>query len=299
MNVLVTGGAGFIGSHFVRAALADRLAGLEGARVTVLDKLTYAGSFANLDEVAHDKRLDFVPGDVADTALVEVVARRHDTVVHFAAADDAVSNVLGTQVLLDAARRSGVARFVHISTDEVYGPIATGAWTETAALSPTTPSAATKASADLLVLAAHRTHGLPATIVRPSDTYGTHQHPRRLIPGLVTGLLTGATADLPGDGAHTRDWLHVHDLIRAVAAVVAGGRPGEVYNVGGSIELTHRELTGLLLEELGAGWERARYVADHPGHDARHAVDDGKIRQELGWRPQVEFVPGLNATVRW
>jgi len=299
MNVLVTGGAGFIGSHFVRAMLAGRLPGLEDARVTVLDKLAHVGNFANLGAVAHDKRLDFVPGDVAEAALAEVVVRRHDAIVHFAAEHDVTSNVLGTQVLLDTARRYDLARFVHISTDAVYGSIPTGAWSERAPLSPTTPGAATKAAADLLVLAAHRTHGLPVTIVRPSSTYGSHQHPEKLLPRLLTTLLTGGTPTLRGDGTHTRDWLHVDDLIRAVALVLTGGRPGEAYNVGGSVELAHNDLVALLLEELDAPATPIEYVPDVPGHDTRRAMDDDKIRQNLGWRPQVEFTSGLSATVRW
>ncbi|MCO8270104.1 GDP-mannose 4,6-dehydratase [Actinoplanes sp. TRM 88003] len=297
MNVLVTGGAGFIGSHFVRAMLAGRLPGLEGARVTVLDKLTYAGNFANLGPVAHDKRLDFVPGDVADPALAEVVVRRHDTVVHFAAEADVTSTVVGTTVLLDAALRHGVARFVHISTGSVYGSIPAGAWAERAALSPTSPYAAMKGAADLLVLAAHRTHGLPVLVVRPSPAYGSHQHPENLIPRLVTAVLTGGRAAL--HGASARDWLHVHDLIRAVALVLADGRAGEVYNVAGSIELAHRDLAALLLEELGATWDSIDIVPAPPGEDARQALDDDKIRHDLGWRPHVEFASGLTSTVGW
>ncbi len=300
MNVLVTGGAGFIGSHFVRAALADRLPGLEGAQVTVLDKLTYAGNFDNLAEVAHEKRLDFVPGDVADEALADNLVRKHDTIVHFAADSRTTAGIVpGTQVLLDAALRHGLARFVHISTGAVYGSVATGASTERSPLSPTSPYAATKAGADLLTLAYHRTHGLPATIVRAATTYGTHQHPENLVPGFVTRLLSGLTVPLPGDGSQVRDWLHVYDLIRAAALVVTAGRAGEIYHVGGTLELSHRDLTGLILQECDAGWDRVEAVAAPPGDDQRYALDDDRIRQELGWRPRVEFAAGLNATVRW
>ncbi|MGK5685332.1 dTDP-glucose 4,6-dehydratase [Actinoplanes sp. URMC 104] len=305
MNLLVTGGAGFAGSHFVRAVLGGTLPGLQGARVTVLDKLTYAGSFDNLAEVAENERLDFVPGDVADAALVGVVMRRHDAVVHFAAEEHAdasvlaVSNLLGTQTLLDAARYGGLVRFVQISTGEVYGPAASGAATERSPLSPVTPYAATKAGADLLALAAHRSHGVPVTILRAVTTYGPHQHPEKLLPRFVTRLLTGRTLPLHGDGGQVRDWLHVHDLTRAVALTLTAGRPGEVYHAGGSLELSNRDLAGLVLAECGAGWDRVEQVADRPGHDQRYALDDDKIREELGWHPRVEFSSGLTATVRW
>ena len=309
MNLLVTGGAGFIGSHFVRALLADRLPGLRGASVTVLDKLTYAGNFANLGPVAEHPRLDFVPGDVCDAALVDVVLRRRDAVVHFAAethtgrsladaAGFATTNVLGTQVLLDAARRHGTGRFVQISTDEVYGPIATGEHTEESPLAPASPYAATKAGADLLALACHRTHGLPVVVVRCGSTYGPNQHPEKTVPGIVTTLLAGRTVTLPGGGGQVRDWLHVDDHCRGVALALAGGRAGEVYHLAGTVELSHRDLTGVLLAECGAGWDR---VADagHPAGDQRYALDDQKIRRELGWRPRIEFDRGLAETVRW
>jgi dTDP-glucose 4,6-dehydratase len=310
MDVLVTGGAGFIGSHFVRAVLGDRLEGLQGARVTVLDKLTYAGNFANLDEVAHSKRLDFIPGDVCDAALTDAAVRRHDAVVHFAAethvdrsiaaaAPFALTNVLGTQVLLEAALRHGTSRVVQVSTDEVYGSIETGAWTERSPIAPNSPYAATKAGADLLALAYHRTHGLPVIVTRGTNTYGPHQHPEKVIPRFVTNLLSGRTVPLYGDGSQIRDWLHVEDHLRGVALALLDGRPGEVYHIGGTVELSNRDLTGVILTECGAGWDRVVAVPDRKGHDFRYAVDDEKIRHELGWRPRVEFSSGLAATVRW
>ncbi|MBM2619894.1 dTDP-glucose 4,6-dehydratase [Actinoplanes sp. LDG1-06] len=299
MDVLVTGGAGFVGSHFVRATLAGTLPGLEGGRVTVVDKLTYAGNFDNLAEVAHDKRLDFVPGDVADADLTAALMRKHDAVVHFAAERDATTNVLGTEVLLDAALTRNVVRFVVVSDGSVYGDVSSGASTERSPLNPTTPYAATKASADLLALAYHRTHGLPATIVRPSNTYGSHQYPDKLIPRSLARLLSGRTVPLHGDGSAVRDWLHVYDLTRAIAMILTDGRPGEIYNVGGSVELSDRDLTALLLEQCGATWDSVEQRPAPAGHDARHALDDDKIRQELGWRPRVEFDAGLNTTVRW
>ncbi|MEV8503287.1 dTDP-glucose 4,6-dehydratase [Actinoplanes sp. NPDC051475] len=310
MNLLVTGGAGFIGSGFVRAVLADALPGLEGARVTVLDKLTYAGNFANLGPVAESKRLDFVPGDVCDAALIESVLRKHDHVVHFAAeshvdrsilaaTEFATTNVVGTQILLDAALRHGIERFVHVSTDEVYGSIPSGSWTETSPLSPNSPYAATKAGGDLLALAFHRTHGLPVTVTRSANTYGPYQHPEKLIPRFVTNLLEGRKVPLYGDGSQVRDWIHVDDHCRATALVLTRGRPGEVYHVGGTEELTNKDLTGLLLRECGTGADRVEHVEDRKCHDHRYALDDSRIRDELGYRPQVDFRTGLAETVRW
>ncbi|MBU2664472.1 GDP-mannose 4,6-dehydratase [Actinoplanes bogorensis] len=297
MKVLVTGGAGFVGSHFVRAALADRLPGLEGAHVTVLDKLT-GGTFDNLGEVAHDKRLDFLPGDVSDAALVTMLVARHDTIVHLAT-EPGITDVVGAHVLLSAALQSNIGRFIVVSGAEVYGSVSSGSSSERTPLNPTSPDAAGKASADLLALAHHRTHGLPVTIVRPTSTYGSHQHPANPIPRVVTRLLDGRSAPLPGDGSQVRDWLHVYDLARALAMVLSDGRPGEIYHVGGSVELSHRDLTALLLEQCGAGWDRVAPEPEPPGHDARHALDDDRIRHELGWRPRVEFDAGLHATVRW
>jgi dTDP-glucose 4,6-dehydratase len=310
MNLLITGGAGFIGSHFVRTALADALPGLEGARITVLDKLTYAGNLANLDPVKQSKRLDFIPGDICDAALVESVLPRHDAVVHFAAeshvdrsivgaAEFATTNVVGTQVLLDAALRHGTARFVHISTDEVYGSIAEGAWTERSPMAPNSPYAATKAGADLLALAYHRTHGLPVVVTRCANNYGPYQHPEKVIPRFVTNLLEGRTVPLYGDGSQVRDWVHVDDHCRGVALVLLKGQAGEVYHVGGSEELSNRQLTALLLKACDAGWDRVVTTEDRKGHDQRYALDDERIRRELGYRPRVDFAAGLADTVQW
>ena len=307
MNLLVTGGAGFLGSHFVRSLLADRLPGLSGARVTVIDKLSYAGNFGNLADVAHDERLDFIPGDIADAALADVVTRGHDAVVNFAAetsvdrslaapAAFVTSNVVGTQILLDAARRHGVPRFVQVSSDAVYGPLDTGAYAEDAPLRPTSPYAATKATADLLVLAAHRTHGLGATVVRLCSAFGPGQHPEKFLPRVVTAVLSGYPAEVNGS---TRDWLHVADCTAAVGRVVAGGRPGEVYHAGGSIELTERDVAGLIVAELGPPAARLETVAIGPGHDQRRALSDEKLRSELGWHPEVEFDTGLIGTLAW
>jgi dTDP-glucose 4,6-dehydratase len=310
MNLLVTGGAGFVGSHFVRSVLRDTLPGLAGARVTVLDKLTYAGNFANLGPVAESKRLDFVPGDICDPALVDTVVRNHDAIVHLAAeahvdrsilaaADLTSTNVMGTQVLLDAALRHGTARFLQVSTGEVYGSIDTGAWTERSPVSPSTPYAATKAASDLLALSYHRTHGLPVVVTRCANNYGPYQHPEKLIPRFVTNLLAGGAVPLYGDGSQIRDWVHVDDHCRGLALALLDGVPGEVYHIGGNKELSNRDLTGMLLVECGAGWDRVVNVADRKGHDQRYALDDDRIRRELGYRPRVDFADGLAATVQW
>lgn len=310
-NLLVTGGAGFLGSHFVRSLLADRLPGLEGARVTVLDKLTYAGNFANLGSVAHDKRLDFVPGDVTDAALVDVVFRGQDAVVHFAAetstarsvhepAAFAAANVLGTQILLDAALRHGTGRFVQISGDAVYGSLDDGVWTEDTPLAPTSAYAATKAAADLLALACCRTHGLEVVVVRMCAVYGPQQHPEKTLPRFLTSLLSGRSLRLTGGGTVVRDWLHEDDCCRAVARVLVDGRAGEVYHVGGSLELPERDLARLVLDEVDEPGGRVEPAdGDVPARDHRRALDDDKIRRELGWHPRIEFTTGLAGTVHW
>jgi len=310
MRLLVTGGAGFIGSHYVRAVLGDAWGGTAPTSVVVLDKLTYAGNRANLAPVDHDRRLRFVRGDILDVELVDELVGACDAVVHFAAeshvdrsirhaADFVTTNVVGTQTLLDAALRHGTARFVHVSTDEVYGSIAEGSWDEDEPLRPSSPYSASKAGSDLMARAYAVTHGLPVMVTRCSNNYGPYQFPEKIVPRFVTTLLDGGTVPLYGDGAHVRDWLHVDDHCRAVHRVLEEGRAGEVYNVGGGTELSNRELTGLLLEACGANWSRVEYVADRLGHDLRYSVDAGKIQRELGFRPEVPFRDGLAATVAW
>ncbi|MBW1600594.1 dTDP-glucose 4,6-dehydratase [Streptomyces sp. JJ66] len=308
-HILVTGGAGFIGSHYVRTLLATN----REVRVTVLDRLTYAGDRANLAAVEAHPGFRFLPGDIGDPAIVEDViggVDGVDHVVHFAAethVDRSISggqefvrtNVLGTHVLLDAAVRHGVRRFVHVSTDEVYGSIPHGSWPEEHPLRPSSPYSASKASSDLLALASHTTYGLDVCVTRCCNNYGPRQYPEKLIPLFVTRLLAGQSVPLYGTGANSREWLHVDDHVAALERVRTAGRAGHVYNIGSGVELTNRELTALLLDACGVGWDRVEPVTDRPGHDLRYAVDSAKIRRELGWEPRREFRAALAETVAW
>jgi dTDP-glucose 4,6-dehydratase len=310
MRVLVTGGAGFIGSHYVRQVLTGAYPALREAEVVVLDKLTYAGNEANLAPVAADPRLRFVRGDICDNALVTEVMTGVDLVVHFAAeshvdrsilgsADFVLTNVLGTQNLLQAAVEAGVGKFVHVSTDEVYGSIERGSWTEDHLLEPNSPYSASKASSDLVARSFFRTHGLPVCITRCSNNYGPYQFPEKVIPLFVTSLLDGGKVPLYGDGLNVRDWLHVDDHCHGIQLVADGGRPGEIYNIGGGTELTNRSLTEKLLEAVGASWDSVEPVEDRKGHDRRYSVDITKIHEELGYAPRVSFEDGLAETVAW
>ncbi|MEH0549566.1 dTDP-glucose 4,6-dehydratase [Streptomyces sp. B21-101] len=306
MRVLVTGGAGFIGSEYVR----QRLRADPAARVTVLDKLTYSGVEANLAPVAKAPGYAFVRGDICDPDVVDQVMAGQDAVVHFAAeshVDRSIegagpfvrTNVLGTQVLLDAALRHGVGRFVQVSTDEVYGSIGEGSWTESHPLAPNSPYSASKAGADLLALAHHRTHGLDVVVTRCTNNYGPYQFPEKVVPLFVTHLLDGKPVPLYGDGRNVRDWLHVSDHCRGIDLVLRGGRAGEVYHIGGGVELSNHKLTGLLLDALGADWDRVEHVPDRKGHDLRYSLDDSRIREELGYAPQTPLTEGLADTVAW
>ncbi|ALG13619.1 dTDP-glucose 4,6-dehydratase [Kibdelosporangium phytohabitans] len=310
MRVLVTGGAGFIGSHYVRQVLGGAYPELADAEVVVLDKLTYAGNQANLDPVADSPRLEFVRGDICDAALVSGLMKGTGLVVHFAAeshvdrsiesaADFVLTNVLGTQYLLQAALDASVGKFVHVSTDEVYGSIDEGSWPEDHPLLPNSPYSASKASSDLIARSFHRTYGLPVCITRCSNNYGPYQFPEKVIPLFVSNLLDGHKVPLYGDGLNVRDWLHVDDHCRGIQLVAANGRAGEVYNIGGGTELTNRELTERLLDAVGVDFSMVRPVADRKGHDRRYSVDITKISTELGYQPQVPFDEGLRATVEW
>jgi dTDP-glucose 4,6-dehydratase len=310
MRILVTGGAGFIGSHYVRQLLGGAYPAFADADVIVLDKLTYAGNEANLAPVADDPRLKFVRGDICDRELVSGLMMGADVVVHFAAethvdrsitGSDAfvVTNVVGTNVLLQAALDAGVGKFVHVSTDEVYGSIDTGSWPEEHALEPNSPYSAAKAGSDLLARAYHRTHGLPVCITRCSNNYGPYQFPEKVLPLFITNLMDGTPVPLYGDGLNVRDWLHVSDHCRGIQLVAESGSAGEVYNIGGGTELTNKELTERLLAELGLDWSMVRPVEDRKGHDRRYSVDHSKIVRELGYAPEVDFATGLGDTVRW
>ncbi|MEV1200406.1 dTDP-glucose 4,6-dehydratase [Microbispora rosea] len=307
MKLLVTGGAGFIGSHYVRTVLTGGYPAFAGASVTVLDRLTYAGSLANLAPV--EGRYDFVHGDVCDAGLLGEVVPGHDVVIHFAAeshvdrsidgaADFVRTNVLGTQTVMDACLAAGVRRVVHVSTDEVYGSIETGSWDENAPLAPRSPYAASKAGGDMIARAYAVTHGLPVSVTRCGNNYGPYQYPEKVVPLFITNLIEGRPVPLYGDGGNVRDWIHVSDHCRAVQLVAEVGGPGEVYHVAGTAELTNLELTRRLLDLLGASPDLVRRVEDRKGHDRRYSLDDRKLRA-LGYAPQVSFDEGLESTVRW
>jgi len=308
VKILVTGGCGFIGSNFVRYILEKH----PSDEVVNLDKLTYAGNLENLSDVAAMSRYRFIRGDICDRPLVEeILSSGVDCVVNFAAeshVDRSIqdsgafvkTNVMGTHVLLEASRSQRVARFIQISTDEVYGSLGgKGHFTEESRLSPNSPYAASKTAADLLVRACCRTYGFPGIITRCSNNYGPYQFPEKLIPLMITNAMEGKELPVYGDGLNVRDWIHVEDHCRAIDVVIRKGKDGEVYNIGGSTERTNIEIVREILRLMERPEDMIRFVADRPGHDRRYAMDCSKLQRELGWTAQIPFEKGLAETVRW
>jgi dTDP-glucose 4,6-dehydratase len=307
MRLLVTGGLGFIGSNFIRQMLEEH----PGDSIVNLDKITYAGNPENLKDIAGDPRYTFVRGDICDAEIVGSVFREYpiDAVVHFAAEshvdrsiEDASvfvrTNVLGTHVLLEAALNHGVKRFVHVSTDEVYGSIKTGSFRETDNLNPSSPYSASKAASDLLARSYYITHNLPVIVTRCTNNFGPYQYPEKLIPLFVTNLIEGKKVPVYGTGQNVRDWIYVLDHCRAVDFVLRHGEPGEIYNIGGGAEKTNLEITEGILRALGKDESMIEYVRDRPGHDWRYSLDSSKLRA-MGWKPEFDFETALQATVRW
>ncbi len=307
MRVLVTGGAGFIGSNFVRRILDGTLKGITS--VTVLDKLTYAGTLTNLASLP-EGNFEFIHGDICDQEVTQKLTKRHDAVINFAAEshvdrsiagsrDFVLTNVLGTQTLLDAARVGTIETFVQISTDEVYGSTSEGSWPETDPLVPNSPYAASKGAADLIARSYNRTYGLDVRITRCSNNYGPNQFPEKIIPLFITNLVDDLKVPIYGDGRNIRDWLHVDDHCRGIHAVLMRGMPGEIYNIGGGTELSNMDLTHRILALMGKDETSIEYVEDRLGHDFRYSVDITKISRELGYLPLVDLEQGLQETVIW
>jgi dTDP-glucose 4,6-dehydratase len=309
MNILVTGGAGFIGSNFIRYMLER----YPDDRMVNLDKLTYAGNLENLKDVAAHPRYQFVHGDICDAAMVQASLKRNeiDIVVHFAAeshvdrsimgASECVrTNVLGTSVLLEAAKESKLTKFIHDSTDEVYGSLGSeGRFSESTPLHPNSPYAASKASADLLVLAYHHTFGLPVVVTRCSNNYGPYQFPEKFIPLMIVNALNDKPLPVYGDGSNVRDWIHVLDHCAAIDTVLHTGRIGSVYNIGGNSERKNLDVAKRILQSLAKPESLLAFVKDRPGHDRRYAMDSSKIEDELRWRPRMSFEEGLVETISW
>jgi dTDP-glucose 4,6-dehydratase len=307
MRLLVTGGAGFIGSNFVRRIVDGTFSGI--SQVTVLDKLTYAGTLENL-EILPANSFEFIRGDISDPGLVSDLVKLNDAIVNFAAEshvdrsitgarDFIETNVLGVQNLLAAALTNEVKTFVQISTDEVYGTISKGSWDEDFPLLPNSPYSASKASADLICRSYHRTFGMDVRVTRCSNNYGPYQFPEKIIPLFITNLIEGKKVPLYGKGLNVRDWLHVDDHCQGIFAVLTAGKPGNIYNIGGGRELTNRELTDLILRKFSRDESSIEYVADRLGHDLRYSVSHEKITRELGYQPKIQFEEGLEQTIEW
>jgi dTDP-glucose 4,6-dehydratase len=305
-HLLVTGGAGFIGSHFVKRMIQSE----DVASVTVLDALTYAGHVENLGTAFLSPKLTFVHGDILDTGIVDTLMQRHTAVVHFAAESHVdrsyfaagtflATNVHGTQTLLDAAMRHRVEKFVHVSTDEVYGPLREGSATEDNPLRPSVPYAASKAASDLVALSYFHTYDVPVCVTRSSNNYGPYQHPEKIIPLFVTRLLRNEQVTLHGRGEHVRNWLHVEDNCAGIEHVLRGGTPGEVYNIGGGTDRTSRELTDSILRMCGATWDAVTYIPDRLANDIRYSMIWDKAARQLGYQPVRDFEEALAETAEW
>jgi dTDP-glucose 4,6-dehydratase len=309
MRVLITGGAGFIGSNFVRRVHDGTLTGISS--ITVIDKLTYAGVKANLAMIKSENTYEFVHGDICDVTLVSTLINEIDAVLNFAAeshvdrsinsaAEFVRTNVTGVQIILDAIRASGRnIRFLQVSTDEVYGSAESGSWDENSPLLPNSPYSASKAGGELLARAYHKTHGLDVLISRCSNNYGPYHFPEKLIPLFITNLIENRKVSIYGNGLNVRDWLHVDDHCQGLHKILMNGRSGEVYNIGGGRELTNLEITKLILKGMGSNESSIQYVEDRKGHDLRYSVNWDKIHQELGYEPQVTFESGLSSTIEW
>ena len=307
MRLLVTGGAGFIGSNYIRMLVNGELKGI--SKIIVLDKLTYSGNKQNLIDL-DSSSFEFVQGDICDTDLVLELSKQVDAIVNFAAeshVDRSIdssrefiqTNVLGTHTLLESARKSNLSTFLQISTDEVYGSILEGSWDEDFPLQPNSPYAASKASADLISQAYHRTYGMDVRITRCSNNYGPYQYPEKVIPLFITNLIQDKKVPLYGQGLNVRDWLHVTDHCRGIHLVLTKGKPGDVFNIGGGRELSNLELTRVILEAMAASEERIEEVVDRLGHDFRYSLNIEKITNQLGYKPEVDFEEGISQTIEW
>lgn len=308
-KILVTGGAGFIGSNFINYILSSK----DDLFIVNLDKLTYAGNLENLKEIENNKNYFFVKGDINNNELVDFLFKKYlfDYVINFAAESHVdrsilgsevfyITNVLGTNVLLEASRRYGIEKFIQISTDEVYGSLGpTGLFTEKTPLSPNSPYSSSKAAADLMALSFHHTFGLPVVITRCSNNYGPYQFPEKLIPLMIINALGKKNLPVYGDGLNVRDWVYVVDHNRAVELVLEKGKPGEVYNIGASREMKNIDIVKLILTKLEKPENLIQYVKDRPGHDRRYAIDSSKIQNELGWKPEFDFERAIDQTIDW
>jgi len=307
MRLLATGGAGFIGSNYVRMLVNGELKGI--TKIIVLDKLTYSGNKQNLIDL-DSSSFEFIQGDICDSDLVSNLSKQVDAIVNFAAeshVDRSIdsskefikTNVLGAHTLLESARKSNVGIFLQVSTDEVYGSIAEGSWDEDFPLQPNSPYAASKASADLISQAYHRTYGMDVRITRCSNNYGPYQYPEKVIPLFITNLIQDKKVPLYGQGLNVRDWLHVTDHCRGIHLVITKGKPGDIFNIGGGRELSNLELTRVILREMGAREERIEEVTDRLGHDFRYSLNIEKITKQLGYKPEISFEEGISQTIEW